>query len=310
MECSGSFVVDSKVVHRGIEIEVAIDDKVQDADKIPCDFCSKKFKMKQVLVVHRKCVHLVKNVYVNNTDNMTIGGSSFPELDEQLLSKDVMNTLSSVNNKVVRATAPFDNAGKKRRQYTTKFKAEVIFASEEKGVSVRAVASRYGLDHSVVVRWIHKKAFIIDDAASSHCRLLTKARRSEKHVALHAELFRRFKEARSRGHRIDFQWLSSRARMIQKEQAGEEPESVIGKHVVVQFLNLYKVKIREKQRNKKKPQESFRKDLEKWHVTTRERFLRNGFNENYDPKWDRPNVLMSIKARFHLRSMQNELMST
>ena len=54
-----------KVVHRGIEIEVAINDEVQDADKIPCDFCSKKLKTKQALVVHLKCVHLVKNVYVN-----------------------------------------------------------------------------------------------------------------------------------------------------------------------------------------------------------------------------------------------------
>ena len=48
------------------------------------------------------------------------GGSSFPELDEQFLAKDVMNTLNSVINKVVRATAPLDNAGKKRRQYTTR----------------------------------------------------------------------------------------------------------------------------------------------------------------------------------------------
>ena len=52
-------------------------------------------------MVHRKCVHLVKNVYVNNTDNATTGGSPFPELDEQLLGKDVMNTLNSVINKVV-----------------------------------------------------------------------------------------------------------------------------------------------------------------------------------------------------------------
>ena len=148
-----------KVVHQGIEIKVDIDDEVQDADKIPCDFCSKKLKRKH----HRKCVHLLKNVYVNNTDSAT-GGSSFPELDEQLLEKDVMNTLNSVINKVVRATAPLDNAGKKHS--TAKFKAEVIFAYEEKGMSVRAVASRYDLDHSMVVRWIRKKAFIIDDGAA------------------------------------------------------------------------------------------------------------------------------------------------
>ena len=86
----------TNVVHRGLEIEVDIDDEVQDADKIPCDFCSKKLMRKH----HRKCVHLLKNVYVNNTDSATTGGFSFPELDEQLLEKDVMNTLNSVINKV------------------------------------------------------------------------------------------------------------------------------------------------------------------------------------------------------------------
>ena len=95
-----------------------------------------------------------------------------------------MNTLNSVINKVARATAPLDNVGKKRSTQRS-----------EKWVSVRAVASRYGLDHSMAVRWIRKKAFIIDDAVSSHRRLLTKARRARKHVSLHAELFRRFKEA-------------------------------------------------------------------------------------------------------------------
>ena len=54
-----------KVVHRGIDIEVAIDNEVQDADKIPCDFCSKTSKTKKALGVNRMCVHLVKNVYVN-----------------------------------------------------------------------------------------------------------------------------------------------------------------------------------------------------------------------------------------------------
>ena len=90
---------------------------MQYADKIQCDFCSKKLKTKQALVVHRKCVHLVKNVYVNNTDSATTGGSSFPEFEEQLLEKDAINTLNSVITKVVCVIVPLDNTGKKHRQY-------------------------------------------------------------------------------------------------------------------------------------------------------------------------------------------------
>ena len=82
-------------------------------------------------------------------------------------------------NKVVRARAPTVNAGKKRKCYTAKYKAEVIHASEEQGLTVRAVALRYNLDLSMVVRWIKRKTSIIDDAASSHRHLLTKGRRAK-----------------------------------------------------------------------------------------------------------------------------------
>ena len=75
---------------------------------------------------------------------------SFPQLDEQLLEKDVSDTLYSIINKVICARAPAVNGGKNRRSYTSKFKADVIHASEEKGVTVHAL--RYNLDHSMVVR--------------------------------------------------------------------------------------------------------------------------------------------------------------
>ena len=45
--------------------------------------------------------------------------------------------------------------------------------------------------------------------------------------------------------------------------------------------------MRSKQRNKRKPRESYRQDLMKWHATTRERLVRTGQNDKFDCKWGR-----------------------
>ena len=63
--------------------------------------------------------------------------------------------------------------------------------------------------------------------------------------------------------------------------------SKLGKHLVMQFIKQYNVKIRVKQRNKKRPREAFRENLQKWHATTTERLLRTGFHDNYHLKWGR-----------------------
>ena len=87
-----------------------------------------------------------------------------------------------------------------------------------------------------------------------------------------------------KSHRVDFHWLSSKARVIQRQQPGEESVK-LGKHVVVQFLHKYKVRLRMKQRNKAKSKESFIIPLQKWHATIRERFIRTSRNNNFDEKW-------------------------
>lgn len=63
--------------------------------------------------------------------------------------------------------------------------------------------------------------------------------------------------------------------------------SKLGKHVVVQFIKQYNVTMRVKQRNKKNPREAFRENLQKWHLTLWKRLLRQGFHDNYHPKWRR-----------------------
>ena len=59
---------------------------------------------------------------------------------------------------------------KKRQQYTAMFKAEVVHESELKGISVRDVALKYDIEHSMVVRWWKKKIQMYEDAAETHRR--------------------------------------------------------------------------------------------------------------------------------------------
>ena len=59
-----------------------------------------------------------------------------------------------------------------------------------------------------------------------------------------------------------------------------------GKHVVEAFLRRFDVRMRARQRNTKLPKESYRKDLLKWHATTREKLVRSGTSQqSYDSKW-------------------------
>ena len=54
-------------------------------------------------------------------------------------------------------------------------------------------------------------------AVEGHKKLL-KVRKGIKHKQLHSILFTKFKEARSKGNRVDFNCLWSKARVMQKER--------------------------------------------------------------------------------------------
>ena len=53
------------------------------------------------------------------------------------------------------------------------------------------------------------------------------------YTALHADLFKQFREARRKGYKIDFQWLWSGERVYTEGRTGMESD--LGKHVVVQY---------------------------------------------------------------------------
>ena len=104
---------------------------------------------------------------------------------------------------------------------------------------------------------------------------------TRKYTRLYCELIQKFSVARKQGRRVDFNWIWSKAHKMSHEALHDE--TVIRKHVIVNFIKRYRLKFRRTQHNKKIPKESLRSDLQRWHSTTRERLLRTGLLDNYHP---------------------------
>ena len=118
------------------------------------------------------------------------------------------------------------------------------------------------------------------DAADKHRKLFKEGRKPQKYRELYPKLWERFLSARSRGHKVNFHWLWTKARVLYKEMTGSD-ESIKG-HVIVRFLHDHKIKMRARQRNKKKPKEAKIEDLKKWHYNYRERCIRTGYGTDFD----------------------------
>lgn len=70
------------------------------------------------------------------------------------------------------------------------------------------------------------KAKIMPAAVDAHKKLF-KMRNGLKHKQLHSILFTKFKEARSKGYCVDFNWLWSKARVTQREITGDLNATVL-----------------------------------------------------------------------------------
>ena len=78
--------------------------------------------------------------------------------------------------------------------------------------------------------------------------------------SLFRDLLGKFKDARSKGPRVDFNWLWSKGRKIYREQTGHE-NAVFKKHVIANFIKRNNLR-RKIQRNKRSPKEYYRSDME------------------------------------------------
>lgn len=76
--------------------------------------------------------------------------------------------------------------------------------------------------------------------------MVKKGPKSKKYFELYEKLWDKFKTARAKRHRVNFQWLWKRAHVLYREINASD-ESVIKPHVTVRFLRKYNIGMRRRQ---------------------------------------------------------------
>lgn len=275
----GHFGFTKTVKHRGIMTKVEIPDEPMESRKtLTCEHCGKNLKNQQGLSTHL----LTHGVKASKSIPPRTSATLTEELEQDIIKDVVENLVKQVECKVKK-----NNTGKfKRKSYSSSQKADIIHELLLTESSQVEIGEKYGISQSLLSRWLKKKENIFLDAADSHKKLYRKRRPTTKYIALHQKLWQAFTKARSMGHRVNFHWLKSRATTIQRELTNNK-DAEIGKHVITSFLRRRNIRMRTKQRSKKKSKEDKIKPLQQWHATFRERCLRTGTEERYHPKWGR-----------------------
>ena len=88
------------------------------------------------------------------------------------------------------------------------FKAKIV-SNLEAGVSPKVLAQKHTISKSMLSMWRLNKGKIMLAASNDHKKLL-KIRPSTKYAELYRDLRKVFLEARSKGHRVDFNWIWSK----------------------------------------------------------------------------------------------------
>ena len=246
-----------------------------------CEICKEKFGNAGALSTHTKCKHGV--VPESKSEESKPSSSNCEKIP--VIDGGEVPSSSSGKRKVLKAKRSYEHLKKKRISYTAAFKAQVI-NDHENGTTVVEITDKYSnfrVDKSKVSRWLSKKEAIKKAALGEHKNLL-KIRPGTKYNELYAQLKPVFEDARKKGHRVDFNWLWSKARNIYRSQNGDD--AVLGKHVIATFIRRHHLKYRRVQRNKNQSKEAYREKLQKWHYTLRERLVRTGStSKDYDTKW-------------------------
>ena len=135
------------------------------------------------------------------------------------------------------------------------FKLETV-EEVEAGMHPDEVALSFNVSRSNVIKQVKQNQKLIDAAKYEYKNHL-KIRRATKYVNLYKVLEKKFKECRAKGYRISFAWLWSRARTIYREQLGDE-SATVKYHVTVNFIKIYNLRMRKKQRSKNVSKEDMR----------------------------------------------------
>ena len=285
----GAFNFTKTIKHRDKEYLCDIPTSYEETNKpFKCSHCTETFQKKQGLSVHVLCKHPQEQQQPSSSKSI-VGECNIGEPPAKKRATENVNVTNRPDVEVIEIEDDGDKhkttarrGRDTRRQYKASFKADVI-VDVEAGEHYETVAGKYRVDRSLVLKWFKAKDKIAKAAASEYRNYL-KIRPSRKYIDLYDKLFKLFKDSRSKGHRVDFNWLWSKARMLYRELTGD-PNAIVRKHVITTFIKKFKIRMRARQRNRKLSKEEFRKDLEKWHGTTRERLIRSGKRIHYDTKW-------------------------
>ena len=237
----------------------------------------------QVQSVHMKCVHSGSSLTFSKPVICYSTATELRECDTFEDAKYVLEkTLNTVEANYERHLRLKRHASKRRHAHSAEFKAEVINTCSQPDVLQVNVAENFRIDQSMVSRWMKNRKAIMKEAALKHRKMLKKGRKSTKYAELYEQLRNKFKTARSKGVPVNFHWLWSKARVIQK---GINENEQIKNHVIVRFLQKFKIRMRAKQRNKNKSKTEKIPALQKWHSTYREKCIRTCYHSSYDTKW-------------------------
>ena len=109
---------------------------------------------------------------------------------------------------------------------------------------------------------MENKYSIIQATSEQQKKKAFKIRPGTKYQSLFRNLLGKFKDARSKGRHVVFNWLWSKGRKIYREQTGDE-NAVLKEHVIANFIKRNNLKQQKIQRNKRSPKEYYRSDMEK-----------------------------------------------
>ena len=87
----------------------------------------------------------------------------------------------------------------------------------ESGETELSIEEKYKVNRSLVIKWKKDKEKIVHAVTEEH-KNLKKVRPSVKYMNLFNKLIIKFREARKKGHRVNFNWLLSHARIMYKEE--------------------------------------------------------------------------------------------
>ena len=193
---------------------------------------------------------------------------------------------------------PHSAAKQARRAYDKPFKMDVLEYIEAYSLMFLTQKLRqfFGMDRSMHSCWKKNEPFNEKAAANSRHKSFKKLRRNDRHQQIFPKLSGKICDARLRCKSDSNAWLRSHARSINKSQLNE-PNATLGRSVVAQFVERYRIKIRRKQRMKAMDNERFRYQFMKWHSKFKEHLMRSNSDLD-DPAWGRfysINVLISTR---------------